>query len=186
MNAVAQTLEILLLVEEGVDQLDVLDQIAAFIANNLVHVIEAEVLLYTSPSYFTFTIHAFGQEEGHVLIAGGEFAQGMEHGHLLSDFHAFHAALELAQEALVRQPEQADVGNLEQTHRQPVQSKPYGPATVLLCMIQQEKQRRADSRWHTPGVGLRHNRGAMGYQHYRGMPPSTCHRGTPPPPAMDR
>lgn len=138
MNAVAQTLAILLLIEEGVDQLDILDQIAAFIANNLVHVIEAEVLLYTSPSYFTFTIHAFGQEEGHVLVAGGEFAQGVEHGHLLPDFHAVHAALELAQEALVRQPEQADVGNLEQTHRQPVQSKPYGPAAVLLSMIQQE------------------------------------------------
>lgn len=165
MNAVTQTLAILLLVEERINQLDILNQIAAFIADNLVHVIETEVLLYNSLTLFFLTIHALRQEEGYILVAGWEFTQGMEYRHLLPDFNTVHVILELVQKALVRKPEQTDVGDLEQTHRQAFQPKPYSPATVVLHVTAYTENRQADLHWHTLGVELRHNQGAKHHDH---------------------
>ena len=63
VNAIAQAKAILLLIEKGVDQLDVFHQVSALVANNLVHVVETEMLLYRSPSSHSITVHSFRQKE---------------------------------------------------------------------------------------------------------------------------
>lgn len=132
VNAIAQAKAILLLIEKGIDQFDVLHQVSALVANNLVHVVETEMLLYRSHSSRSTTIYSFRQKERHILVARGILAQGLEHGHLLSDLHAVHAILELVQEAFVGQPKQSDVRNLEQIHRETLEANSHRPATILL------------------------------------------------------
>mmetsp|Transcript_9338 Transcript_9338/g.28001 ORF Transcript_9338/g.28001 Transcript_9338/m.28001 type:complete len:294 (+) Transcript_9338:58-939(+) len=108
-DAIAVRGEALFGVREGVDQVDPLDELASDAAAELEEVVRLEALL--------------GQPEGDVLEAGRVLGVGLELCEL--------ARLELGGEPLVARPEEADVGDLEEHHRQPLEAEPEGPAVPV-------------------------------------------------------
>mmetsp|Transcript_19792 Transcript_19792/g.59959 ORF Transcript_19792/g.59959 Transcript_19792/m.59959 type:complete len:250 (+) Transcript_19792:1089-1838(+) len=95
---------------ELVDELHLLDEVAAHAAHELAEIVGVEGRLRIDP-------------EGHVLVASRELGEGLELGDL--------AVLELAQEALVLRPEEADVRDVEEHHGQALEAEAKGPARLL-------------------------------------------------------
>ena len=98
---------------EVVDELDLFHQVTGDAPDQLAQVVLREVLRHP---------------EGHVLEARRELGVRLKLG-------VERAGLELLQEALVGRPEEPDVGDIEQHHRQPLQPEPKRPGFVTLTAV---------------------------------------------------
>ena len=113
VDAETLTLPLRLRVREGVDALDSLREVTAYMAHNL------EKLVLVKPLR--------GQPKRDVFVARGVFTVRFE----LSDL----ALLELVDEAAVFTPEQSDVLNVEKLHRPAFQSEAECPTHLSLYIF---------------------------------------------------